>query len=421
MTLLKLNISFFFLLFCLCVSGQEWKELGADELFEKARAEAFDGNREKAREMLQYILEGSPDYADVRILLGRTYAWDGKRSQAIKEFERVLDKDPEYKDAINALTDVLMWDDNYEKGLKTVNSGLKHYPNFEDFLYKKASILNNLNREEEALTVINQLIRLAPGNDQAISLRESIQTGQQRYTVNVTGTFENYSREGADPAYYSAISLGRSNDWGSSIVRLNYSNRFGLNGTQGEIDLYPRIVSGVYAYLNYGYSTGRLYPNHRLGAEVFTSLPKSTEGSIGLRHLIFSPTSQITIYTGSFGLYYKSLWLSLRPFITPDKNTGTSVSFSLTLRRYFSNPETFLSFSGGLGYSPENILQSSSGFASDAIYTLKSQRASIGFQKLLKYNLVASIDLNTSRQELSFDVGNFMWVTNIQCGVTYRF
>ena len=56
------------------VHGQDWKALGVDELFQRARETAFAGKREEARTMLLTILERSPDYTDVRIFLARTYA-----------------------------------------------------------------------------------------------------------------------------------------------------------------------------------------------------------------------------------------------------------------------------------------------------------------------------------------------------------
>jgi YaiO family outer membrane protein len=410
-----------FTLSYLAAIAQDWKQLGVDELFERARTEAFDGDRRLSQKMLLHILETSPDYADVRIMLGRTYAWDGYRKEAITEFEKVLQKDPDYKDALNALTDVYMWDDNYPQALEVANKALKYYPNFEDFLYKKADILNALERPNEAITLINQILIVNPGSERAISLRNKIKVSQQRYNAGLKGAFENYSIDGSDPAYYASASLGRTNNWGSSIARLNYANRFNYNGWQGEIDLYPRIVSGTYAYLSYGYSNTRLFPNHRAGAELFTTLPKSFEGSLGIRYMYFSSTSKVMIYTGSLGWYYKSWWLSVRPYITPDKNTGTSFSFTVTARRYFGNPDHYISLAGGLGYSPESILQSSAGFATDQIYTLKSQKFSIGYQKPLRYNLIALASFNLYHQELSYDVGNYMWITNIEAGLNYRF
>jgi YaiO family outer membrane protein len=402
------------------VSSQDWKNKDSDELFEMARDEAFNGNRVKAREMLIYLLDKSPNYADVRILLGRTYAWDGDRERAKKAFKRVLESDPDNQDALNALIDVQMWGDEYKSALSTANIGIKYYPTFEDYIYKKASSLASLERFEEANATLNQLLEINPAHEKGLALRKSIKESQLRYSLNVRLGADFFSRN-FDPAYYGSMQLSRNNDWGSSIGRINYSRRFNEAGIQGEVDLYPIIKKGVYGYLNYGFSKSSLFPDHRFGAEVFSKLPKSFEGSLGLRHLIFAPTS-FTIYTGSLGWYYKSMWLSARPFITPDKNAGTSFSIGLTARRYFNNPSTFLEFSGGFGYSPDiRTIQSGQGLATDEIFTLKAQRFGIGFNKLLKYNWIASLDTNFVHQELTFDLGNYVWITSIIGNITYRF
>ena len=404
------------------LSAQEWKNLGTDELFKLAQTEAFDGQRTEAREKLMHILEGSPDYADVRILLGRTYAWDGQRKQAISEFETVLSKDPEYRDAYNALIDVLMWDEQYKNALERVERALKIHPNFDDFLYKKAVIQKNLEQYNEAISSTNYLLQKNPASDRAKELLESIKVAKQRYAVNYRLGADYFDRNSNQYSLYSSLQLSRRNNWGTSMARVNVARRFESNGLQGEIDLYPTIANGLYAYLNYGFSKSSLFPEHRFGAELHKSLPKSFEASIGLRHLSFSETSKVTIYTGSLGWYYKSMWFSLRPFITPDKQAGTSFSFVGNVRRYFKSPDTFIGFIGGFGYSPDiRTIQSSDGFATDQIFTLRSQRAGVSFQKLLKYNLVGAIDFDVAHQELSYDLGNYMWIYSLVGNLTYRF
>lgn len=406
-----------FLLSWNLASAQEWKELGVDDLFELARKEAFDGQREEAREKLRYILEKSPGYADVRILLARTHAWDGDRATARKELQVVLSNDPKYQDALNALIDVEMWDDQPKQALEIVNVGLKYYPTFGDFLYKKAKLLNDTQQPEEAMSIVNQFIRLYPAEKRGIDLRETIKVGQQRWTAGVRISEDYFSKPPSQYAFYSSAQIGRSNDWGSSIVRLNYANRFDLNGLQPEIDLYPTVAPKMYAYLNYGFSSTDLFPKHRFGAELYRSFPLSIEGSIGLRHMIFN--NSVTIYTGSLGWYHKSMWFSFRPFITPDKTTGTSMSGSLTARRYFGNPNTYLEASGGIGYSPEiRQLQSSTGVSTEDIYVLQSQRIGVGFQLQMKYNLISGINLNISNQER---VSDYMLIFNGAVYVNYLF
>lgn len=420
-----MKTKFFFLIFMLMISGrsfaQDWKNMDTDELFQAARKKAFNGERKEAREMLQFILESSPNYHDVRILLGRTYAWDGQRDAARKEFRTVLEKSPENLDALNAYTDVEMWDDQYEQAFVVAERGLKVYPNDEDLLYKKASILNSLKRDPEAILILNKLLTINPSHEKGNSLLKSIQLENLKYTGGVNYGLDLFSRT-FDPAHYASASLGRTNSWGSSIVRANYAHRFGTDGIQAEVDLYPRIVNGVYAYLNYGFSPSDLFPQHRIGAELYTKLPRSFEASAGLRYLYFDSDTKIAIFTGSIGWYVKDYWLSIRPYITPDKITGTSVSASLTVRRYFSEAETYVGLSAGLGFSPDlRRIQSGSGLSSDAIYLLHSQRGGITVQKLVNDRTILNASLDFARQELIFDEGNFVIITSFSVGVRRKF
>jgi YaiO family outer membrane protein len=409
------------LLVSISCQAQDWKSLGADDLFLRARAIALNGDRKEARAMLQHLLQKSPGYHDARILLGRTYAWDGQREAAREEFNTVLAKSPENLDALNALTDVEMWDERYPQALDVTDRGIKAYPNDEDLLYKRASILNSLKRQDEALLVLNKLLTINPAHEKGNILLKSIKTGNLKYTAGVSYGVDLFSRI-FDPAHYVSAQLARTNSWGSSIVRVNYARRFRTNGIQPEIDLYPRIANGVYAYLNYGYSATDLFPLHRMGAELFTKLPKSFEASAGFRHLYFESGSKVTIFTGSVGWYVKNYWLSVRPYITPDKQTGTSLSGSLTLRRYFKDAETYLSLSGSVGFSPDlRRIQSGTGLSSDEIYLLHSQRVGASFQKLIGTDLVLSFSADFSRQELIFDAGNYVAITSLGIGLKKKF
>jgi YaiO family outer membrane protein len=365
-------------------------------------------------------LERSPDYADVRIFLARTYAWDGMRAQARKELQAVLAQSPQHEDAFNALVDVEMWDDQFAHGLTVVNTALSYYPNSEDLLYKKASILNSLSKPDEAEIVLNQLFTINPSHEKGISLLNDLRKARMKYTAGVSYDLDLFSRT-FSPAHAVSAQLARANQWGSSIIRLNYAHRFSSNGIQPEIDLYPRITNGIYAYLNYGYSESDLFPQHRVGAELFTKLPASLEASAGIRYLYFGSASKVTIYTGSLGWYYKSYWFSLRPYITPGE-PGTSFSTNLTVRRYFSDADNYIGITGGYGFSPDDRrIQSAAGLSPDGIYILKSQRLALAWQKTLRRNLILNTSLGAVHQELSFDQGKYVWITNIVAGIRKRF
>ena len=83
------------------------------------------------------------------------------------------------------------------------------------------------------------------------------------------------------------------------------------------------------------------------------SLPSSFEFSAGIRYLDFS-SSNVLIYTGSVGKYYKNYWFSLRPFIT-SKSTGFSISSLLLIRKYIRSRDNYLGILFGFGSSPVEI------------------------------------------------------------------
>ena len=95
-------------------------KLGVDELFMIAREKAFNKQHEEARSLLRVIMQRSPSYYDVRILLGRTYAWDGKYDSARIELKHVLIEEPSHKDALNALVDVELWSGQNAQALETI-------------------------------------------------------------------------------------------------------------------------------------------------------------------------------------------------------------------------------------------------------------------------------------------------------------
>lgn len=393
---------------------------GADAAFEIAREKIFSGNRQEGREILYAILKSSPEYADVRILLARSYAWDGDRKEARNELLVVLKKTPDHEDAISALYDVEVWDGKYEAALNAVDAGLKYYPNSPGLLCKKAKVLVDLENTKDALTVLNRLEEIDPGHKEGALIREQIRIKSMKYTAGASYGVDIFSRA-FDPAHYASIQLSRLNTWGSSMFRMNYTSRFSSHGLQTEIDLYPKISKGVYAYVNYGYSSSHLFSRHRMGGEIYTKLPYRLEVSGGARYLYFQESSKVLIYTGSVGWYFKSYWLSYRPYITPDE-ARTSFSSSLTARRYFKDADSYVGIAVNFGFSPdERRIQSGTGLSADGIYTLKSQNAGLTWQNKFSEKWILNINYTVIHQELTFDVGQYAWINSCFAGVKRKF
>lgn len=240
----------------------------------------------------------------------------------------------------------------------------------------------------------------------------------QEFKNSVTVDYSvNYFSSVYDPAHLSSFQYGRKSEWGSLLGRLNAANRFEMTGSQLEIDAYPKIAKGVYAYLNYGSSASVLFPKHRIGAEIYSSFPKSFEGSIGFRYLYYGGSSDVTIYTASAGYYYGDYWFSLRSFITPG-DVSFSRSVGLTVRYYLSTADDYLTIKIGAGFSPDERNYDP---ANGSVYLLESQSVGLGLQKRISDEFIMSVFSDYTKQELVFSQGEFVRVFSINAGLTYKF
>lgn len=385
-----------------------------DVAFTEARALAFDGQREEARKLAYAILERSPDYHGVRILIARTYAWDGSYDKARKELNYVLERHPDHKDALFAAIDNERWAGNEEAMLNYSKQAVKHHSVDTDVLLKRAESLNSAGKDKEALQVLNQLEQIDKSNAEAQQLRKSINISGQDYTLTTAYTYDTYEDVFED-IHKGYVQLSRRTNYGSVIGRINYQRRFSMDGLQAELDFYPSIAEGWYGYVSAGYSSSSLFPEFRSGAELFKSLPGAFEVSAGFRYLNFS--SDVWIFTGTVSKYQGNWLFTVRPYITPN-SVGVSRSLSFLARKYLAGPENYVTFRGGFGFYPEERrFQDVSG---DVFFT-ESQFVGIDAYKELRYNLSAFLSLDLTRQELAFDPDNFINVITLNGGVVYKF
>ncbi len=256
---------------------QAQERFDPDELFKQARDIGFDGKREESRQLCLRILEQYPNYKDVRIFLGRLQSWDAQYGDARENLLMVLSSAPENVEARRALIDVELWSDNPDRALQYSEAGLESSPAEETFMYRKAVALNKLSRTEDAVVTLENLLLKNPGNSDARSLLDSLQARRRLYTFSADYGYEHLS--GLAPWQGSSISLSRETPLGSVIGRLNYANRFSTNTYQVEVDAYPGIRKGLYAYVNYGYSPESIFPRHRAGLELFSN-PGQRTGAV---------------------------------------------------------------------------------------------------------------------------------------------
>ncbi|NTS39720.1 YaiO family outer membrane beta-barrel protein [Flavisolibacter sp. BT320] len=406
--------------FCLSAKAQNDTLGDPDKAFAQARELAFSGKRKEGRELALRILQKHPLYSDVKTFVGRTYAWDGEYENARKAFADVAAADPKTLDNYIAWIDAERWADEPANALAAAEKGLQHFSDDPGLLFRKAKLLSVTGKMADAKLVVQKLLRKQPNHGDGYLLLQELRGQLLDNDISAGFSYESFSAY-FSPASYAFVQGSRATSLGSIVARVNYADRFGNQSFQPEIDLYPRLFRGVYAYLNAGFSNGDLFPEQRYGAEVFASLPLSLEASAGLRYLSFSPESKVTIYTGSVGFYTGNYWISLRPYITPD-SASTSVSASATVRRYFSNPEHYFSVRIGAGYSPELLnTQTTTGSSSKAFYGLRSQSATIGYQHPFSRKWAVNGSLTIGRQEPLFAIGEFAVNTAASLTVRYRY
>ena len=201
-------------------------------------------------------------------------------------------------------------------------------------------------------------------------------------------------------------------------AKVNFSRRFSENGAQFEVDLYPKITKGLYAYANFGVSNSFLYPDIRYGAELYKSLPKSFEASLGFRALQYSETT--TIITGSVGWYTGNSYWSFRSYLTPS-DSGSSMSGTLNYRKYRKDAHNYFSIDGGIGFSPE-VYRFTFENNENSIINLKSQKLNLGYFFTSKNDKNAwGIRSGIEHQEISFNPGNYFWIFNMGLSWNLKF
>ncbi len=342
-------------------------EINPDELFTQARSLAFQGERATARELCRTILAEYPDYHDVRILLGRVYAWDGLYDSARVHLKQVIERKPQYKDAWYAISDLEIWAQQYSQALTYIDRALQYYPNDNDLLYKKALVLKNLDQLSQAATILNNLLHLNPSHKKGRSLYRSIERIQKqskltlRYTYDRFETAESAWRLGClhpdrDPWQMVSLDYERLISLGTLIARLNYARRFDISAYQLELDAYPSLRAGTYAYVSLGWSAEKIFPRYRGGLEFYQQLPYTLVGSLGTRYMQFD-NLQVVVMTCSVGKYYKNYWFNLRTYLTPQE-VSFSRSVYLTARWYTGPEQSYVSLLIGTGTSPDQLLTS---------------------------------------------------------------
>lgn len=393
----------------LLVAGVAVAQEDSDALFAKARSLPRD-QREQARALCLQVLQRSPGYQDVRLYLARLYAWDGRYDEARQNLKQVLAAEPGNLEAREAAIDVEVWADAPGAALRLCDEGLALAPGSAELHYRKARLQKNAGDPEGALRSDQTALALDPDHQPARLLRDDLKEQLMRWQVSESYTYDSFDQI-YQPWQTWATSLRYHFDAGSVILRVTRARMFDSWGTQEELDAYPRIGDGTYAYLNAGRSSDSIFPSSRCGAELFHNFIGGWEGSLGFRYLNFS-SSSVTMYTGSVSKYRGDWMFTGRSYVTPSQ-AGTSVSGSLAARYYMDDADSYLSASISGGVDPEQPVWSAS------VFQLQDRKATVAAQKKLLRSWIASAGLGLERRE--FEPAVYVVDTSFTLGLAKRF
>lgn len=342
----------FLLVLLLPIAMSAQQNSTADELFLKARNTAFEQkDYTTSIALAKEALEKAPNYTDISVFLGRLYTWNKDVASARAVFEDLHKKGVTDEDYFIAYSSMEYWNDQNTAALKIIDEGLTNHPSSEALWLLKAKVYFADNEYAEAEKAIDNLLKINPKNTEAIALAVRIKDLSSKNAIGIIYNYSHFDKQFADDWHMVGVSYKRTTSIGSFILRGNYANKFATNGTQIELEAYPRLSKTFYLYVGGGYSEDvGLFPKYRTGVSLNANLPHSFEAEIGYRQLYF--TDNIWMYTASVGKYYKNFWFNLRTYITPD-NKNISHSYTGTVRYYTKSAQDYFAFQIGTGISPE--------------------------------------------------------------------
>lgn len=382
-----------------------------DILLKEARELIFDDKYNEGRKIAFRALEKYPNYADILILVGRSYAWEGKNDSASIYLDRAIIASPTYADGYSAYLDNLMWSNQFSEADKVLEKAKASFgTSLPDVLkYKKSRLFYFQDSYEEAYEIAEELFDKGYKSPDLLSYIQNLQRLRRTNAVGFTYDYDNFQGQISPWNTFSVYGRTKTNLTGSLIARVTQSSRFDSNGTLFELDAYPSLGEKAYAYLNIGGSNASFFPKLRFGTSIYYNLSNAWEVEGGYRYLGFTEATHII--TASLGKYIGNWWLNLRANLIPaDGQLSTSANFQA--RYYFKTAEDYISIQLSSGVSPDEENR-------DQTQLLNSYRARVGYQQLITSRFLIYGFTGYSQDELSTD--NFRNDLNFTFGVEYRF
>jgi YaiO family outer membrane protein len=350
----------------------------ADQVVASARESAVAGNRPEALASLERHLADAPRDVDARLLYGLILSWEGRYEEARRELDRVLIQAPGYDDARVALMNVAWWSGD----------------------------------RRSARDAADTILARTPGNQSARTVRDWLDAASRPWSVGINYANDSFS-DNRSVWQEVAASITRMTPRGSVIVRATEARRFGFDDRLVEVDLYPRIRPGTYAFVGVGGAPdSTFYPSYRVAFDLYQSVGAGFEISGGYRRLGFDDPADI--YVATVSKYLGRWMLTSKVFHVPGDGRQDATSYHAGFRRYVRDDGiSYIGLTYSRGFSREEIRNSAD------LTTLGSDtvRAEIDQQLARRYAVFATA--GTSRQ--ARQLRSQLWQHSVSAGLRIWF
>jgi YaiO family outer membrane protein len=348
------------------------------DILVSARQAATSGRRPEALNALSAHLVTSPRDVDARLLYGLVLSWEGRYDEARQQLRQVLEQTPAYTDARIALMNVDWW------------SG----------------------RVDAARDAADSILARDPGNTQARFVRERLEAAAHPWWAGASYANDTFSDD-RDAWHESAFSVTRQTPRGSLIFRASDARRFGSGDQLLEVEFYPRIRPGTYAFVSVGGAPdATLYPSTRIAFDLYQSIGHGVEVSGGMRRLGFDSTTYI--YVGTVSKYVGNWMLTGKVFRVPAEGDLDSTSYHGGFRRYVrGDGASYVGLTYSHGFSREEIRNVGD------LTTLDADTVRFEADQLIARRFRLSATIGTSRQQRQSR--DSLWQTSVGGGLMVLF
>lgn len=409
-------IFIFLLLLAWKTTAQDSLTTNTDMILLEAQKNYKTGNFDRTLELTRRGIELAPDYHDIRILQVRSLWAKEAFNVADTDLLYLLQNASEYPDVQPLAFQRIRNFQSTPEALAYLKKLETFYPEEIDLQVEKAELLLKTGNRKEARGLASSLFSEEISDEQSYLLRQILnQTISNELGVNFQ--YINFSEDYSRNSSWTSLSAELQHNFGRTamIGRVNYSDRGYDNGTLYELEAYPVLNDKLYSFVNFGFSTGEIFPKYKASASLFYNFAKVLEAEIGGRMLFYDDSSYFSGIIGLTG-YTGKFYLNARSFLGPKRIDQLIQNYQLNVRYYFANVDNYLFLRLGSGISPDETALFS---RIQQNPTLDATYANLGVQKSLGVHHIFQLSAGFLNEEITDSREGFQFLGN--AGYRYRF